>query len=803
MFIIKDFFRNFYYKIKKFFLYFYRKIKNKLYNPEINSKVEPINPIQAIKIPDEKIKIEPEKDLIIGSDINDKQVFRPSVYIGTKQWELFNSIISMAKKEIKIITNSISSQALRVICSNKDPNVIVKIITGRGRGYKEIFNLIGSNNIKRCRYLHAKFCIIDNELIIIGSSNITKGSLGSKGITGNLEVDLLTNDKKIINAANYLFNIIWDEDNNIDPLKNDSNFISSAYGIPLQLKNLIKKAEKEITIIIPPFFPISTDCKSIPKYIRDLNPKIKLRIITSHRVPVQYLDGLRELQELDNTEVLLVSNRIHAKVYLFDESIAIVSSVNLTFNSWITSLESGVIIKNKKYIEIIKNQIEKLEKNIIPLHPIFKKDGEGEIGSSVDDILQKIHIHFDFEGKELIHELKRTLTLNNVDRVLKKKITTLNTDLPKSKRKLSKTFLGPKKVEILPNLFKQLPLDMYEKEKLVNERESLLNKMLDEKENNYKLELKKKIAVINLKLCKLKKPEELEENYKIILRQALLEYVLSCPYNDRDKVIWYFSDFETEYEVLLDLNILFEVFTLSFYTKNRINTAGFVFKKFSLLNKKFKKLFINSIVGLFKNMILGMGSSGIEIKNREEFQSISDEFSDSFGIPAPTPKEILDYIFANKRAISRIVSNNHYYNRLKDIFYNNITEIENFFQPKRRKLMKERLKKAIRYLIKAEKYLNNDFYLECYQFSKKSIWYMLFAYLSFIGKFPASKSEQSIKRMYEIAFGEEFQETLLLNIHINELQMQVIREIAQNAFRIAKRIYKKIKYETNIIANSK
>lgn len=238
-----------------------------------------------------------------------------------------------------------SSNALYLICSNVADKVDVKIITGRGRGYKDIFKKIGRNNIKRCSYLHAKFCIIDKNLILIGSSNITLGSLGDeKGAFGNLESDLLTKKKEIINSAEILFHMLWNEGSNIEPLKNDSGFISSAYGIPLQIKDLIRKAEKRITIIVPSFFQMKTNLITIPTYIRKLNSNVQLTIITSHRVREQYYDGLKEIQEFDKTEVILVKDQIHAKVYLFDEKIALISSVNLTFNSWITSLESGILM---------------------------------------------------------------------------------------------------------------------------------------------------------------------------------------------------------------------------------------------------------------------------------------------------------------------------------------------------------------------------------------------------------------------------------------------------------------------------
>jgi len=84
--------------------------------------------------------------------------FEPFIYFGNDHWKLFSSVFHKAEREIKIITGSVSDTALSLLLDNVKENVDVKILTGRGRGYENIFLMknIGMNNIKKCTRLHGK-----------------------------------------------------------------------------------------------------------------------------------------------------------------------------------------------------------------------------------------------------------------------------------------------------------------------------------------------------------------------------------------------------------------------------------------------------------------------------------------------------------------------------------------------------------------------------------------------------------------------------------------------------------------------
>ncbi len=464
---------------------------------------------------------------------------KSTVYIGNDQWKIFLSFISSATKDIKILTGSISYDALSLIFSRIQKDVTVKIITGRGRDYEKIFKMKaigGKENIKRCKRLHAKLCIIDGKRMLIGSSNITKSSLGDNlGRYGFLEADAIVENSHIIKNGEDLFDILWNEKGNIDLLQRDTDFISSAYGVPLKIKELVQNAKEEIVIIVPPLFRRSTsNFKSIAKYIRDLKPDIKMKIITSHRINEQYIDGLEEIQKFDNTEIRLVRDRIHAKIYIFDWKTAIISSVNLYFPQWVSSLESGIIITNNEIIERIRKKVYKLELNIKSLEIDINKGSSAD--GFYDELIEKMEFYFETEGKKILPELRVHKEIHKAESK-REGASTIDEDVtPRKIKKPCEKRVVPKIIEIPPEIIKERAIEKEKTiEKLEKERDRLISK-LDEyysksrdisikKDETYKkaMALKNKRNSLQSKLRELKSK-----------RQDLLERKISESSNENE-----------------------------------------------------------------------------------------------------------------------------------------------------------------------------------------------------------------------------------------------------------------------------
>jgi hypothetical protein len=284
-----------------------------------------------------------------------------SLYLGRNHWELFQKFIGLAEKEIRLATANLSPEALSAILKNMRKNVKLRVINNRGSKNNEIKKIIiPDKNWKRFKQFHAKFCVIDDKVLLVGSSNVTETSLGSENreFSSFFEAEILVTDKEIIKDAVNLFDIIWNEKKDISILQTNSNFISSAYGIPTQLLNLFREAKNEVVIIVPALFD---DGGKLLKCLREeYNPKVKIKIITHHEIPKNYVEEVKKLQE-QNTELIFVEDRIHCKIYVFDWEKAVISSANLSKTSWCFSLESGILTSDENVLEKIKNQVKTWE----------------------------------------------------------------------------------------------------------------------------------------------------------------------------------------------------------------------------------------------------------------------------------------------------------------------------------------------------------------------------------------------------------------------------------------------------------
>lgn len=327
--------------------------------------------------------------------------------LGRESWKVFRKLVSSAEEKVDIATGSLSPEGLSTILSELDSNVELRIInnwTGGG-GYSGIKEIIDTQEeLKRCKRFHGKLCIVDDETALVGSSNITTGSLGEpEGKSGTVEANLYTTDEDIVNQASSLFDTVWNEKEKPPTRDKDSRFLSSARGMPLRVKSLIEEAGEEITIIIPPLFETREGYKSIPHYIRELNPDVKLKIITSCSIPENYVDLVKEIGSWDNTEIKLVKDRIHAKAYVIDWETAIVSSANLEFTSWVSSLETGVVIEEEDYLDEIKEKVEELESHEAKMDVKHERTTPS---AETDEEVLEINFLFDTEGEELIPELE-------------------------------------------------------------------------------------------------------------------------------------------------------------------------------------------------------------------------------------------------------------------------------------------------------------------------------------------------------------------------------------------------------------
>ena len=98
---------------------------------------------------------------------------------------------------------------------------------------------------------------------------------------------------------------------------------------------------------------------------------VQLKIITSWNLP-NFINKSSNLEAIElfiknNINILALEN-LYSKIYIFDESSALITSSNLTFNGFNKNFEYGTFIwdDNKKIKEILKD-LDSNEKKIINL----------------------------------------------------------------------------------------------------------------------------------------------------------------------------------------------------------------------------------------------------------------------------------------------------------------------------------------------------------------------------------------------------------------------------------------------------
>ncbi len=268
--------------------------------------------------------------------------------------------------------------------------------------------------------------------------------------------------------------------------------------------------------------------------------------------------------------------------------------------------------------------------------------------------------------------------------------------------------------------------------------------------------------------------------YKFLLefqRERMEEFILSyknyCSKNNENKKF--------------SVDELFEVLTLSFNQSNSLEDTGIIYKLLSKINYTVKKGFQNSLRGLFKNIILNKGNSGIEIKDRIEYLEFRIDFENYFDLSPPDTQDIFKLIL--KKNINVINDNYLFYNRLCNIFKPDISNFEDF----RVNLLEKHLFNGLKRLNEANDNFENKMYSKCCESSYKAVFKTLKALLFFEHKYPDDKNYLSITQMYSIAFKENFSKYLDNFKKLHEKNYNLNQKHAWRAYKSAEEIFSKIK----------
>lgn len=300
-----------------------------------------------------------------NKSLNKKEDVSDGVYINNSSYEVFEKFISNTKNRLDITTNVFSHKDLaKLLVPLREKEIKINIISARQKDKKyDLESNLQSDfyefNIESCNQNHSKIMIRDDERMVVGSSNLDDFSFNEA-----LETNIVISDKNAVSEAKSVVNsLILGRD--LRNKKSQSNFVysrSSEKGLPLCLKELVKNEKNEIVILMP----LHLFSKQIyDKMIKWNENNTRIRIVLSSNWPSGEENPLEEetVNFLKNKpfNIEFKKGTIHSKVYIFKgQKKALISSMNMTSNSWNNLLEAGYITSNKKEVKKILDEIGNL-----------------------------------------------------------------------------------------------------------------------------------------------------------------------------------------------------------------------------------------------------------------------------------------------------------------------------------------------------------------------------------------------------------------------------------------------------------
>ncbi len=313
-------------------------------------------------------------NISLKSGIEIKNIKNSNLYILPEEngEKILLNYLDSAKKEVNIniylLSNKNIIEKIKNLAKN---NIKIKIIIEKepfGGGYlnyKTVSELNTMENIEIKNIIniyslnHAKYIIIDNKISIIMTSNLT-----GSGLNSSRDFIFVTKDKEITKSLNNLFKsdfetkYFWEKGI-------PENLVVSPMNSRKILEILINNSKNSLELYAENF----NDKKIIELLNKKSEENVKIKIILSEDIPSNK-NIIKKFHK--NIEIKLMKKPYqHSKVIIIDEKILYIGSINFSMRSMDQNREVGIILKEKEFIEKIKNIFYKDWKNILSIEIIF------------------------------------------------------------------------------------------------------------------------------------------------------------------------------------------------------------------------------------------------------------------------------------------------------------------------------------------------------------------------------------------------------------------------------------------------
>jgi hypothetical protein len=305
----------------------------------------------------------------ILEDLKKKSETYFKIYTYPEISEAIFRIASKAYENLYIISPYISPSILENVLKSVKKHVKVKIIIKRKEDYEKAKNVAkayGNASVKLAPLLHCKIMCNDTETLI------TSANLSKQGLEEWHEIGILTNELGILNNVKNFFFAFWNEKpyiykeesiKNLNEINDSILFVSTCSNLPEPLLKILLEETKESVVIVTPYMT-SNVIEWILNKIRE-NVKINAIIRVDRNDWLNDLSDPKSIIQLEERCQTIWNNyKLHAKILLFDNRYALLSSMNLTQEALYENHEAGLFISNKSFIEVLLKEIEKFKLKI-------------------------------------------------------------------------------------------------------------------------------------------------------------------------------------------------------------------------------------------------------------------------------------------------------------------------------------------------------------------------------------------------------------------------------------------------------
>lgn len=276
------------------------------------------------------------------------------------------ALANQAEKFVWLGFPLVMQKSFTTLLGNIDNSIIMRLIfinKTEAEQIKEIAKKLDQEiEIVHRPRIHFKMLLTEQRLAV-GSANFS-----TNGLEGFHELAILSTEQRMVKEARRYYKSFFEDFgeysknertyslSSVLPRKTNSVFVNTSNGLNDLVHALLSSAKQSITLVSP---YITND---VAEQILNILPsEVQVHFIT-------WVDWRQWVKERSDPEALelFLSNRIkiescpnlHANCIIVDNQAAIISSQNLTTESWFSRDEAGIYTKNQELIEEILQRIQ-------------------------------------------------------------------------------------------------------------------------------------------------------------------------------------------------------------------------------------------------------------------------------------------------------------------------------------------------------------------------------------------------------------------------------------------------------------